>query len=229
MAESSGAGGGLPAFGSDCCRLSLAFHQLAELATHFAHEGRHFETLARLGDADMGALHRALASQNEGLEHLTKILQRDERDLEIVLREAMAQHPSLRVVLMSATLDAERFSSYFGGVNGGAPSPVLTIPGRTFPIVDYFLEDAIERSGYVAKGKMLLKGEAAEEELAPLATEEEAAATTADGDEGGAGGKRKLPSWANPKELMSQLQRQHNPTRGDDVFGQQVRVRARGS
>lgn len=63
--------------------------QLAELATHFAHEGRHFETLARLGDADMGALHRALASQNEGLEHLTKILQRDERDLEIVLREAM--------------------------------------------------------------------------------------------------------------------------------------------
>ena len=32
------------------------------------------------GDADMGALHRALASQNEGLEHLTKILQRDERE-----------------------------------------------------------------------------------------------------------------------------------------------------
>ena len=44
------------------------------------------------------------------------------------------------------------------------------------------------------------------------------------GDEGGAGGKRKLPSWANPKELMSQLQRQHNPTRGDDVFGQQIHL-----
>ena len=43
------------------------------------------------------------------------------------------------------------------------------------------------------------------------------------GDEGGAA-KRKLPSWANPKELMSQLQQQDNPTQGDDVFGQQIHL-----
>jgi hypothetical protein len=44
------------------------------------------------------------------------------------------------------------------------------------------------------------------------------------GDEGGAASKRKLPSWANPKELMSQLQQQDNPTQGDDVFGQQIHL-----
>ncbi|KAF7303326.1 p-loop containing nucleoside triphosphate hydrolase protein [Mycena kentingensis (nom. inval.)] len=43
-----------------------------------------------------------------------------------------------RVVLMSATVDAEKISEFFGGC------PVLHVPGRTFPVVSYFLEDAIE-------------------------------------------------------------------------------------
>ena len=102
---------------------------------------------------------------------------------------------------MSATLDADRFASYFGaseralpkgkgcmggeagkggeggeggkggkdgeGGKGGpaAPAcPVLSIPGRTFPISDFFLEDAIERSGFMARGKVL-RGPEAEAEL----------------------------------------------------------------
>jgi len=36
--------------------------------------------------------------------------------------------PSLKVVLMSATLDAESFSEYFNN------SPMISIPGRTFPV-----------------------------------------------------------------------------------------------
>ena len=43
-----------------------------------------------------------------------------------------------RVVLMSATVDAEKISSYFGGC------PVLHVPGRTFPVDIRFLEDAVE-------------------------------------------------------------------------------------
>lgn len=39
---------------------------------------------------------------------------------------------------MSATVDAEKISNYFGG------TPILKVPGRTFPVDVRFLEDAIE-------------------------------------------------------------------------------------
>lgn len=39
---------------------------------------------------------------------------------------------------MSATLNADLFSEYFGG------APVLNIPGRTFPVEQFFLEDILE-------------------------------------------------------------------------------------
>lgn len=47
-------------------------------------------------------------------------------------------HHCHRVVLMSATLDADKFSSYFDGC------PVLHVPGRTFPVEIRYLEDAVE-------------------------------------------------------------------------------------
>lgn len=56
----------------------------------------------------------------------------------IVLRRLLAQRPELTVVLMSATVDAQRFSKYLGG------APVLNIPGRTFPVDVKYLEDAID-------------------------------------------------------------------------------------
>ena len=39
---------------------------------------------------------------------------------------------------MSATLEAEKISNYFGGC------PVLSVPGRTYPVDVRFLEDAVE-------------------------------------------------------------------------------------
>lgn len=39
---------------------------------------------------------------------------------------------------MSATVDAEKISTYFGGC------PILYVPGRTFPVDTRFLEDAVE-------------------------------------------------------------------------------------
>lgn len=39
---------------------------------------------------------------------------------------------------MSATVDAEKISSFFGGC------PEIRVPGRTFPVDVKFLEDAVE-------------------------------------------------------------------------------------
>ncbi|RDW90863.1 putative ATP dependent RNA helicase [Aspergillus mulundensis] len=60
----------------------------------------------------------------------------------IVLRRLMQKRPDLKLILMSATVDANRFSTYLGGV------PVLNIPGRTFPVETKFLEDAVELTQY---------------------------------------------------------------------------------
>ncbi|ORZ02997.1 P-loop containing nucleoside triphosphate hydrolase protein [Syncephalastrum racemosum] len=61
----------------------------------------------------------------------------------IVLRKLCQDRPDLRVILMSATLKAEQFSCYFGGC------PVISVPGRTFPVQVQYLEDAIEATGFV--------------------------------------------------------------------------------
>jgi ATP-dependent RNA helicase DHX29 len=60
----------------------------------------------------------------------------------IVLRRLMKTRPQLKVILMSATVDAERFSSYLGG------APILDIPGRSFPVKVKYLEDAVELTNY---------------------------------------------------------------------------------
>ena len=46
----------------------------------------------------------------------------------MILRDTLKRRPDLRVVLMSATVNADLFSSYFNNC------PVLEIPGRTFPV-----------------------------------------------------------------------------------------------
>jgi len=60
----------------------------------------------------------------------------------VVLRRLMQKRPDLKLILMSATVDAQRFSNYLGGV------PVMNIPGRTFPVEMKYLEDAVEMTGY---------------------------------------------------------------------------------
>jgi ATP-dependent RNA helicase DHX29 len=60
----------------------------------------------------------------------------------IVLRRLMQRRLDLKLILMSATLEAQRFSKYLSGV------PVLNIPGRTFPVEMKFLEDAVDMTNY---------------------------------------------------------------------------------
>ncbi|KAH9828688.1 P-loop containing nucleoside triphosphate hydrolase protein [Rhodofomes roseus] len=45
-----------------------------------------------------------------------------------LLKKAMKRRPDLKVIVTSATLDAEKFSRYFFGC------PIFTIPGRTYPV-----------------------------------------------------------------------------------------------
>ncbi|KAG5532313.1 hypothetical protein RHGRI_026818 [Rhododendron griersonianum] len=60
----------------------------------------------------------------------------------IILKDLLPRRPELRLILMSATLDAELFSSYFGG------APMVHIPGFTYPVHTHFLENVLEMTGY---------------------------------------------------------------------------------
>lgn len=62
----------------------------------------------------------------------------------IILRDLLPRRPDIRLVLMSATINAELFSKYFGD------APMIHIPGFTFPVKELFLEDILETTGYVA-------------------------------------------------------------------------------
>ncbi|KAI9851725.1 MAG: hypothetical protein M1838_002940 [Thelocarpon superellum] len=64
----------------------------------------------------------------------------------IVVRKLMLRRPELKVILMSATVDAQRFSTYLD------QAPILNVPGRTFAVETRFLEDAVELTGYAANG-----------------------------------------------------------------------------
>ncbi|KAL0430195.1 UNVERIFIED_CONTAM: DExH-box ATP-dependent RNA helicase DExH5, mitochondrial [Sesamum radiatum] len=92
-------------------------------------------------------LRRLLIDRNlKGVTHIIvdEIHERgiNEDFLLIVLKDLLPRRPELRLILMSATLDAELFSSYFGG------APVVQIPGFTYPVRTHFLESILETTGY---------------------------------------------------------------------------------
>lgn len=61
----------------------------------------------------------------------------------LILKNILRERKDLKVILMSATLNASLFSNYFGG------APVLDIPGRTFPVEQLFLEDILDACDFV--------------------------------------------------------------------------------
>ncbi|TPX59462.1 hypothetical protein PhCBS80983_g02474 [Powellomyces hirtus] len=52
-----------------------------------------------------------------------------------LLKNTVKERPDLKLIVTSATLDAERFSTYFFNC------PILTIPGRTFPVEILFAKE----------------------------------------------------------------------------------------
>lgn len=102
---------------------------------------------ARLVFATTGIVLRMLeGSKMEDITHIV-VDEVHERSIEsdfllIILKNLIAIRKDLKVVLMSATLDAERISEYFGGC------PTINVPGRTFPVEVQWLEDVIELCDY---------------------------------------------------------------------------------
>ncbi|PWY88986.1 DEAD/DEAH box helicase [Aspergillus heteromorphus CBS 117.55] len=62
-----------------------------------------------------------------------------------LLRDVCRYRKDIKVILMSATLDAAIFSNYFGGRESVG---LVNIPGRTFPVHDYYLDDVVRDTGF---------------------------------------------------------------------------------
>ena len=57
----------------------------------------------------------------------------------MIIRDLLPRRPKLKIILMSATLNASSFANYFS-----QKVPVIDIPGRTFPVQQYYLEEILE-------------------------------------------------------------------------------------
>lgn len=55
-----------------------------------------------------------------------------------LLRDVVASRNDLKLIVTSATMDATKFSTFFGNV------PVFTIPGRTFPVEIFYSKNSVE-------------------------------------------------------------------------------------
>ena len=67
----------------------------------------------------------------------------------VLLRDVLRRRKDLKLILMSATLDAGIFEDYFkSSGNVGR----VEITGRTYPVEDYYLDDVIRMTGFNASG-----------------------------------------------------------------------------
>ncbi|XP_008298318.1 ATP-dependent DNA/RNA helicase DHX36 [Stegastes partitus] len=60
----------------------------------------------------------------------------------VIVKDLLKLRDDLKVILMSATLNAEKFSKYFDNC------PMIHIPGLTFPVEEFLLEDIVEMTRY---------------------------------------------------------------------------------
>jgi ATP-dependent RNA helicase DHX57 len=82
-----------------------------------------------------------------------------------LLRELITtgKNKEIKIILMSATAEAQLFAGYFE--NNKTLPPVISIPGFTHPVQDFFLEDAIEATGYqIGKSSKWAKKRSAKDE-----------------------------------------------------------------
>ncbi|CAE8646445.1 unnamed protein product, partial [Polarella glacialis] len=105
----------------------------------------------RLSFVTTGWLLMFLAHRPEALRQYTHIVLDEihERDLDmdllcLLLKRSLAQNPALRVVLMSATMDASQFLGYFSSPGVKTENdPIMVGSKSRFPTYPYFLDDLI--------------------------------------------------------------------------------------
>lgn len=106
--------------------------------------------VTRLVFATTGVILRRLSAGGdanlEGISHIV-VDEVHERSVDgdfllLQLKELLQRNKTIKVILMSATINQQTFIDYFGGV------PTLEIPGFTHPVQDLYLEDYISRLDY---------------------------------------------------------------------------------
>lgn len=78
-----------------------------------------------------------------------------------VLKEVIKRRPDLKLVIMSATLDAGKFQKYFD------KAPLMSIPGRTHPVEIFFTPEP-ERDYLEAAIRTVLQIHMCEEEAGDI-------------------------------------------------------------
>ncbi|RVD82610.1 uncharacterized protein DFL_007031 [Arthrobotrys flagrans] len=69
----------------------------------------------------------------------------------VLMKRLLTKRKDLKLVLMSATLNAKVFAGYFGNVQ------IVNIEGRTFPVNDFYLDDVLRFTNFnaLARGEKL--------------------------------------------------------------------------
>ncbi|KAK0639019.1 P-loop containing nucleoside triphosphate hydrolase protein [Cercophora newfieldiana] len=65
-----------------------------------------------------------------------------------IIRDVLYVRRDLKLILMSATLDAASFRDYFTVDKKGVSVGLVEIAGRTFPVQDFYLDDIIRMTGF---------------------------------------------------------------------------------
>lgn len=105
-------------------------------------------TSTRLSFVTTGWLLMYLAHRPEALRHYSHIVLDEihERDLDmdllcLLLKRSLEKNPNLRLVLMSATVDATQFLDYFQGPGVNIGRQPIVVGSRRFPTYPYYLDD----------------------------------------------------------------------------------------
>ncbi|KAH8891383.1 P-loop containing nucleoside triphosphate hydrolase protein [Thozetella sp. PMI_491] len=65
-----------------------------------------------------------------------------------ILRDVLYRRKDLKLILMSATLDAATFKDYFVADRKDVTVGLVEIAGRTYPVQDFYLDDVIRMTGF---------------------------------------------------------------------------------
>ncbi|KMZ64707.1 hypothetical protein ZOSMA_351G00240 [Zostera marina] len=95
-----------------------------------------------LGRVDMSKMETTSSSVIDEVLEISRIMvdENHERDWFsdlTILSNLLVFYPHLRLILVSATMDSDRFSQYFNGC------PVIFVPGFTYPVKSFYLEDVL--------------------------------------------------------------------------------------
>ena len=114
----------------------------------------------------------------------------------MVLRDLLGRKPSLKLVLMSATMNVNLFSRYFT-LRGNPSVPTLKVAGRTFPVTPLYLEDALELTQHKIRpgADWMRKGAAAASTAAAAAARVAGAAVAAAGAGAAVAPRRRRRPW----------------------------------